>query len=498
MLASFADRRRGRLRTAVCVLAMAALPLVAAPAARKDYPRVRIEPCCQLCPAAADPQRYASGYLSSFRNLVQGREGWLFRTDADLLMDLGPSPEGLARLGHLRRALQQRGIELVMVVQPPRGLMHADKLGDSGASYDPQLAQARYAVMLDALREQGIVVPELERLTEEGGQGSYFFRADHHWTPEGARRTAKIVAERIRQMPQYQGLRHQRFVTRRDGLLAKRGTMHKAAQMLCGFGAPAQFVPRYVTETAEAPTQLLGDAATPQVTLVGTSNSDAPYNFSGFLSEYLGVDVLNAAVTGGGFEGSMLSYLPSAEFQGHPPRILIWELETYHDISDPRFYQQAMPLLGRDCGGRAAVLERRLSLRAGRNEALFNGGGRVLDLRGRDHFLDIQFGDTRVRELRAVVWYSNGSKDVMRLERPERAAGAGRFVLDLRDEGHWGDLTFLSLDIESLPSTAGPAAAPAAAERPPKAARQVHARLCRREPVGASTEFTASLGESTP
>ena len=39
----------------------------------------------------------------------------------------------------------------------------------------------------------------------------------------------------------------------------------------------------------------------------------------------------------------------------------------------------------------------------------------VRSLRGRDHFLDLRFGDPTVHELRAVVWYTNGSKDTIRI-----------------------------------------------------------------------------------
>lgn len=447
--------------------------------AAPSYPKVGVNACCKLCPAAADVQLYQGDFLESFKTLIQGKDGWLFRTEADLLMELGLSSEGLRRIGRLARALRDRNVALVLVVQPPRGLMHADKLADVPVPYDAELVQMRYTNMLDALREQGLVVPPLERLVEEGGRDTFFFRADHHWTPEGARRTARVVAETIRELPEFSGLKRQRFVTRRSGLLAKRGTMSKAAQQLCGFGAAEQFVPRYITELADGDSggDLFGDDTAPQITLVGTSNSDTPYNFSGFLSEYLQADVLNVAQAGGGFEGAMLGYLPSAEFQQTPPRILIWEVETYHDLSDPRFYQQALPLMGRDCGGRAPVLERRLKLRRGLNEVLFNGGGTVRQIRGRDHFLDLQFGDPGARELRATVWYTNGTKDSIRLERSERAANPGRFVLDLRDEGNWGEQVFLSLDIDNPPP------APPAEGAPPVTpqASQLHVRLCVRE-----------------
>src|SRR3546814_4929602 len=75
---------------------------------------------------------------------------------------------------------------------------------------------------------------------------------------------------------------------------------------------------------------LLGgeDDLVPQIVLVGTSNSDSKggYNFAGYLEQYMGADVLDVAITGGSFDGSLLHYLPSDLYQKHPPKIIIWAM----------------------------------------------------------------------------------------------------------------------------------------------------------------------------
>lgn len=479
-------------------LAVLALSLGwASPSPAQQFPKFEVVPCCQLCPEAAEPLRYEdSGFLSSFKMLIQGKDGWLFRSEDDLRMDFGPDPEGMKRLKGFRDALAARGTELVIVLQPPRGLMHAEALPrDAPVPYDADIAHAHYVRALREMRAQGIAVPMLEQLADQGGQGGYFFRGDHHWTPEGARRTAQIVAAQIRELPQYEALARKRFVTARNGLLAKRGTMQKAAKMLCGYGSPDQYVARYVTEPAgEAGADLFGDTSTPQVTLVGTSNSDAAYNFGGFLSEYLEADVLNAAMAGGGFDGALLSYLPSKEFQETPPRILVWELETYHNLSDPDFYRQVMPLIDNGCSGAPVALQRELGLRMGRNEVLFNGGGAVRELRGRDHVLDLQFSDPSVSELRAVVWYTNGAKEHIHIEGAERIDRAGRFVLDLRNDGNWGDQVFLSLDVELQPPPPPEAGAAPKSAAPPRLRAQLCGHANSRRPV----TVTAGLAGAVP
>lgn len=461
------------------LLAGLLLPLAVWPTHGADFPQYEAESCCELCPQAADPANYNTKFLNSFRTLVQGSDGWLFRSQADLLTDFAPDAEGVQRLVRFQRALRARGVELVMMIQPPRGLMHADKLRDLGYPYDADAARASYLRTLHDLRAHGIAVPALETLLEDKGAEDYFWRTDHHWTPDGTRRTAQLVAEKVRSMPAYADLPRQKFVTRREGLLARGGTLAHAASDLCGYGAPKQYVSKYVTEPAaqESSADLFGDETLPQVALVGTSNSGSAYNFAGFLSEYLEADVLNASVLGGGMDGAMQSYLPSKEFRDNPPKVLIWELQHFHKLGDPMFYRQAMPLLEDGCNGKPVLLEREVTLRQGSNEVLFNGGGKVRALKGRDHVLDIRFSDPTTLELRGLVWYTSGTKDSLRIEHsPHAPSHEGRFVAALRDDQHWGDQVFLGLDIEIAPpeADAPPAAVPAGPQR-------VRARLCAKD-----------------
>jgi alginate biosynthesis protein AlgX len=471
--------------TAACV---ALLPLAAQTTRAAEFPQYEAAPCCQLCPAAADPAAYNTKFLNSFRTLVQGNDGWLFRSEADLLTDFAPDAEGLNRFMRLHRALRERGVELVMMIQPPRGLMHADKLDAS--VYDADAARASYLRTLHGLRANGVVVPPLEKLLEEKGTEDYFWRTDHHWTAAGTRRTAQIVAEQVRAMTAYADVRRQKFVTRREGLVGRRGTLSKAALELCGFGAAHEYMPRFVTESAGAGTDLFGDESVPQVTLIGTSNSGPIYNFSGFLSEYLEADVLNASVLGGGMDGAILSYLSSEEFRSNPPKILIWELQHFHKLGDPEFHRQVLPLLDDGCNGKPAVLEREVTLRQGANEVLFNGGGAVRTFKGRDYVLDIQFADPSVLELRGVVWYTSGNKDALRLEHSQHAPShKGRFVTALRDDANWAEQTFLGLDIEVVPPEPGTEPRPA-----PTGPQRVRARLCEKRggALTASAPITAS------
>lgn len=451
-------------------LGLALAAMLAVPRAGAE-PLYTVELCCELCPLASNPAAYNSSFLRSFTMLVQGEDGWLFRSEDELMTRYGPDEEGFSDLRRLRDAFKARGVDLVLVYQPPRALMHADKLPRSVSdSYNAELARSNYAATLQRFRDAGLIVPDLSPLlAERNDDEPFFFRGDHHWTPYGARRTARIVAEAIRQLPSYEAVAKKDFVTARVGVLARRGTFHRAVAQICGFGHPDQYVDQFSTA---AHGDLLDDeAGIPQVTLLGTSNSDSAYNFAGFLSEYLKTEVLNESVAGGGYYAAMQRYLPSEEFQKHTPKVVIWEIEPYHNLSKQTFYRQVVPLVNDGCRGRKPILQGRTQLRSTSEEVLFNGGGEVLTLASRRHLIDVQFADPSVSELRATVWYTNGSKETIQIKNSEYLEAGGRFVTELRDDPDWGDRTFMSMDL-SLPEGVTPGV-------------DVSAQLCARLDAGA-------------
>jgi alginate biosynthesis protein AlgX len=435
---------------AVRVLAGACLALGAALPARAanppPEPRYVVEPCCDLCPRAAQPQAYNTKFLESFTTLSQGRDGWLFRSD-DLRVSFGPDADGYKQLKRLRDAFKRRGVDLVAVYQPTRAMLHRDKLPKAAQrSYNRDQAKFSYSLALQRFREIGLVVPDMMRLLQENGSEPYFFRGDHHWTPHGAQVTARVVADAIKQLPSYKGMKKASFKTERTGILMKKGTMYKAAMLICGPGYTEQYVDRFSTSGAEG-SDLFAEAEVPPITLLGTSNSDSAYNFAGFMSEYLGVDILNAAIAGGRHDGAMLQYLQSEEFQKAPPKVVIWEFETNHNLSQRMFYRQVVPLVGNGCLSKRAILSKRVDMKGASKEVLFNGGGKLLPLLGKHHVIDLQLSDPAVKEIEAVVWYTNGSKETVDLKYSPYVDGRGRFVFELRNDLEWGDRTFMSLDL---------------------------------------------------
>ncbi len=426
-----------------------------------ELPQYEVNTRINLCPLASQDFAYNTGYLKNFNILVQGQDDWLFRSEAELPEQFGPDAEGLRDLERFARYLKESaGTELVIVFQPTKGLVHPNKLPENRfVDFSWPFARSNYLDALAKFRQAGVVAPDMGPLLDEPSQEkAYYFKRDHHWTPYGARRTAKIVADRIRQMPVYQDLPQKAFSTRRTGLIRKDGSLQDAAERICGQAWPTQYVDEFRTEVSGdvsggEENALFGEESLPPITLVGTSNSKGAqdYNFAGALQEFLSVEILNVAVAGGSYDGSMYEYLMSDSFRNSPPEIMIWEIPAYHTLDSGEFYRQVVPMVSDGCQGQEPVLQHTTEVQAGRNEVIYNGGGKFLELPSSEYLIELQFSDPKVKEVDAFIWYVFGRKDRVDMEYGDRVETTGRFMFELPDGQSWNDELFMSLDLDLKP-----------------------------------------------
>lgn len=463
-------------------LAAALLALAGgARAAEVQAPAFHAEPCCNLCPAAHDAKNYTTRYQRNFTTLVQAEGDWLFRTQEDLRTEFDTSPAGYRRMQQLHDAFKSKGVELVVVYQPTRGLVNRNKLLPAERErYDYDKALKNYQAMLTRFAKMGYFVPDLSPLTNEQQAHDFYFRGDQHWTPYGAERTAKIVAETVKKIPAFADIPRREFETKVSGRMGKTGTLHNMAGQLCGSSYAIQYMDQFSTEPkGEAGDgDLFGDSANPEITLVGTSHSGKNYNFSGFLEQYIGADVLNVAFPGGGLEGSMLQYLGSEDFQKHPPKVLIWEFSPLYRLDQETIYRQMMALLDNGCEGKPSQLTASAKLQPGKNELLINSQNR--DLRNASHQLDIRFADPSVKTLQATLWYMNGRHEDIKIDKPQTADTDGRFAFELRTDEDWASQNLLAVEIQ------GP--------QPGAEAQQVEAKLCKRNVFPGTGQRNAQAG----
>ena len=415
-------------------------------------PTYQAEACCALCPAAVTISPQQAPELASLGGLVEGRDGWLFSRGKDLKTGFALDEASYGQLGRLRDALKAMGVELLLVYPPSRGLLHADQLRPADqARFDLARARDSYRASLARLRAQGIAVPDLASLLQaEAGAPAYYFKADRNWTPQGAERVARLVAQTVRGMPALAGLPRAEYVTRPVGLLGRSGSLQNAAMQLCGSGYPQQFVPGSATQPRQA-----GAAAPAEVVLVGGGNSAEVFNFAGFLAQYLGTPVHNASQPDSGPAAALLQYLLSPAFQRQPPRLLVWEVDDGERLVQRNFYRQALAAVDDGCRGRPALLQGQTRLAGGSQQVLFNGADGVLPIHGGDYRLDLQVEGPAPQQLDATLTFMNGRQERLSFVPGPGPGGPARFVLALREDGDWAPLTFLALSVQALPAGTG-------------------------------------------
>ncbi len=309
------------------------------------------------CSALGDESAYGEKF-DDYALLLEGKEGYIFRTGKDLRMDFDISDEHLAFYKKFSEALKEKGTELVLAIPPVRGVTAKSLLPDDSPltrNFDPALATKNYAAFIDRMNQAGVHVAGTPQIR---AGAKYYYKADQHWTTAGAQEMAEAVANLAKNLSVYESVRKSEFVTSPLKDVAFDGRFTLAIDALCGASIPEEkdsLTQTLPVEKDQGKNSLFGAPPKPDIVLVGTSYSkreENDMNFEGALKQSLSADVYNAAIAGGGFGDSIIYYLNSGDYRKHPPKILIWEIPSYYDLngdSSIKTVLQAIPAVYGDC-----------------------------------------------------------------------------------------------------------------------------------------------------
>lgn len=416
-----------------------------------DLPTYDAEPCCTLCPRARDADVYLTQFMRDHRQTLQGQGDWLFRSDIELATQFTIDDHVVVDLARMVRAFKAHGTQILMLDFPPRGVLHADKLlpGDR-RGFNDKLALANYRAALQRFRDAGFIVPDYGLLAEHPDGTEYFFHRDGHWTPDGARRTAELIADTVKTLPVYAELHKRAFATKRVGRNRHPGVLSIVASQICGGYYPSEVVLGYTTDPVES--DIFGDVPVPEISLVGTSFSATPtYHFAGFLQQNLQTDILNASLSGGNFDGGLTQYLLSDAFQQNPPKLLIWEFgHPQIAVANPGQMRRIVPLVDNGCADKDVLLSNETAVGSGADftDLLFNGGGQILAVKSRELVVDLKFADPAVSEFLAEAWYLDGKHEVLRVRLNDYTKSGGRFALEMNREPDFAEQPLIDFRVQ--------------------------------------------------
>lgn len=388
------------------------------------------------CKAAlADESRYKTEKKESYRMLVPGKTGWLFRSETDFVQDFTFGGEAVTWLKRFRDALRSRGTELVIAYQPTRGMVGARYLPED-TRFDAEKALESYKQLISTMQKEGlhfVGVPNFEK-----GEG-YFRKMDQHWNVKGARKTAENVSAYIKSLPVYEALPKSAFQTVSKGAYAFEGRFNEVVKAFCGDDLPLEKDEEVVTsqQVSGEADALFAEEPVPEVVLVGTSNSKADLfnaNFDGALKEFLQTDVWNAAVPGAGIDSPMYDYLASGLYQGHPPKVLIWELPGYYVMDDySDIFRQFTALLHGECKGKSLAHFDPAPLQGNEDITLLeNVEGK--SIANNTSYLRLTFDKPVKKHFSVFFTYPDGSKKRFKFKRSSRAENKTIFAVTLPED----------------------------------------------------------------
>lgn len=295
-------------------------------------------PDLTVCEALQEDSTYEGKY-EDYARLLIGSDGWVFRSKQDLRQEFKFTEEDAEMYKAFSDALESRGTKIVLSVIPPRGMLGYEKLPKDDPevqAYDVAAAQQSFRNMIQKLNTHGVLAIDASQV-DIGSE--YFNHADQHWTSAGARETARKVAELIKQPGVWKdSIPEIKYETHKGETLSYDGRFGEPIKELCNVrplkerDVVMKTSPFAGDDNQDA---LFGEKPVPSVVLVGTSNSrrdEFDANFSGYLQEFLSADVLNAAISGGGMDDSLVAYLDSDGFKANAPAFLIWEIPGYYNL----------------------------------------------------------------------------------------------------------------------------------------------------------------------
>lgn len=380
----------------------------------------------KLCEALSQEKTYEED--EDFKFITAGKDGWIFRSEMDFRdTEFELSDWSKASFKRINTAFQRQGTKLAVVMIPTRGIVgHSHALPPYSEEYDFAAAKAGYAGILDGLQETGIIVADTRDVDTIPG---FFLKRDNHWTAIGAKYAAQRMADAIRKDTLYADLRKTEFVTSETAPSEDDKANDRFLEFIekiCQQKIPAEDLPAIYTtapkDSQAAANALLGETVTPEIALLGTSNSTSPdpsyANFAGFLKESLGADVQNESISGGAFRGSIANYIFQGDYARAKPKLIVWELSAHYGFDQKTTFREVIPALYGICSGEDVILENNGVLQ-GTDVPLF-GELTAYNVYDYNYYLYLKLDNTVIRDFNIAFTYTGSKEDMFKVERKER------------------------------------------------------------------------------
>ena len=399
-----------------------------------------------ITPATASAKSFTCPHLDdntkvTQEKMVQGKDGWFFRREADLRENFTIMPETKKLFTRMNTALNKAGTQWVFIPVPVRGLSGyaaMDRSEPFQSAFNEKLSSESFATMLETLRSTGMTVPNLLTASQSTtGDKPFYFKRDHHWTDWGSSASAEAVATALKDNPVYQNQAKVKFTSTPKYDVQLKAGLATELQRICNEDLPPEPLKHFTTQlNAEGEDALFGDVGGEPSVLVGTSFSAVPhFNFGGFLSEKTGLNISNRSISGGGIYNALISYTSSKQFEKTKPPLLFWETPSNYDINTetPAVMRQVIPAVHGVCKGGNVVANNTIKIQNGVSTTLFSLPAEK-NVSLTDYYIFIDAADRAFNQFTLIIDYDDEDGEWFTIDRSDRFDNEGRFFIELNDE----------------------------------------------------------------
>jgi hypothetical protein len=374
-----------------------------------------------------------------------GLDNWLY-LDSEFALNRFAYPGQYEPVKRFNDALWQRGIKMIAIPIPNRPSVnteHFDLSNPVQAHYKPETARADYNDSVNTFRNAGITTVNIMEAMREygwnGGKGNLFFTRDIHWTPVGSKVAAEATAKEIKAWSgYYNALPKTDYVNKPTKIYNFKGSIPYVIETYCkGTQIPPEAVQGY--QAIRNGGNLLGDDKI-EVVLTGSSYSGPPfdpqglnYNFAGNLEEALKTGVINAGISGGGYDMSLESYFLSPEYAQQKPKFLLYEFWSFPYGKTLHSFRRIIPSIYGACSGTNAVANGpTVPLTNQLRPIIYTPG--TARIKGSTKYIYMKFSDNKIMKFNAILTYDDGQTETVPVERSNRFKNNdGRYFLELND-----------------------------------------------------------------
>lgn len=283
------------------------------------------------------------------KGVVVGNDQWLFTTEEFEFSrrNLKNLEDNIAYVHKVSGILNASDVSLTVVLIPEKSEVYSKFLKRES----PHVVIGLRQRIMDSLNQQGVASLDLFSVLNSASE-PVFLRTDTHWTPFGARLSAKTLSEQFVELKS-----DQTFNIKFDQFKAHRGDLLGYIPVHPNFsdlGPKEDQLARYSLvrggsnsdkHSGQSSADLFGsDGIT--LALVGTSYSaNMSWHFADFLKFYLNRDLVNYASEGKGPFVPMDAFLRSDDFKDGLVKSVIWELPVRYFLKSEKDFEEKDDIL---------------------------------------------------------------------------------------------------------------------------------------------------------